>query len=310
MTSPRVCVAPADFPRSPATDAEITAAIVSGGGQRAELADADALVWVDFTDVAGLRQALASAPQVRWVQLVTAGVDVMRPVLDAQRQWTSGKGLYSEPIAEYVVAGLLSSFRSIPAYVRDRSWTVQPTRTLLGAKVTVIGGGGIGSAVVRLLQPWRCQITVVRRSPRPMPGTVAVVGEDELKDAVSQADAVVLALALTPDNVGILDAGVLAAMPSTAWLVNVARGPHVVTDDLVAALQQGAIAGAVLDVTDPEPLPADHPLWQLDNCLITPHTSCPGEIAKPYLLARIADNVRRFGAGEELDGLVDAQAGY
>jgi phosphoglycerate dehydrogenase-like enzyme len=309
MTGPRVAVVP-DIPHSPATVAEVSAVITSAGGEVVEPAAADGLIWLDYMDPDGLAATLRSVPSLRWVQLVTAGVDAMRPVMDTDRIWTSGKGLYSEPIAEYVLATVLACFRSIPAYVTNRTWTPQPTRTLIGAKVTVVGGGGIGSALVRLLQAWHCEITVVRRHVQPMAGVASVVADTQLRSAVADADVVVLALALTADNAGIVDADILAAMPPRAWLVNVARGPHVVTADLVDALAGGRIAGAVLDVTDPEPLPSDHPLWKFDNCLITPHTSCPGEIAKPYLLARISDNIGRFARGETLDGLVDTTAGY
>jgi phosphoglycerate dehydrogenase-like enzyme len=308
--SPQIAIAPVDCPVAPAPHAAIVKAVVEGGGEICEVERAQGLIWVDFTDPGALEQALEQAPELRWVQLVTAGVDLMRPLFSADRIWTSAKGLYSEPIAEYIVATLLSEFRSIPRYVAERSWTKQPTRTLLGANVTIVGGGGIAAALIAMLQPWRCQITVVRRTAQPMPGTVAVVPADQLHNAVRDADVVVLALALTDDTVGIIDASVLAAMPTGSWLVNVARGPHVDAAALVDALTTNSIAGAILDVTDPEPLPADHRLWQLDNCLITPHTSCPSALAQPYLLARIVENVRRFSAGDQLDGLVDIEAGY
>jgi phosphoglycerate dehydrogenase-like enzyme len=99
-------------------------------------------------------------------------------------------------------------------------------------------------------------------------------------------------------------------MEDHAWIVNVARGRHIVTDDLVEALRTGMIGGAALDVTDPEPLPIDHPLWTLPNCIITPHVGNTPEMAKPLLAARVTENVRRFGRGDDLIGLVDVDAGY
>jgi len=119
-----------------------------------------------------------------------------------------------------------------------------------------------------------------------------------------------LALALTPETTGIIGAPELALMDETAWLVNVARGGHVDTEALVAALTAGSIAGAALDVTDPEPLPDGHPLWDLDNCIITPHTADTIDMVIPLLAERIRTNVGRFAAGEELVGLVDPDAGY
>ncbi len=121
---------------------------------------------------------------------------------------------------------------------------------------------------------------------------------------------VFLALALTPETTGIIGAPELALMDETAWLVNVARGGHVDTDALVAALTAGSIAGAALDVTDPEPLPDGHPLWDLENCIITPHTADTIDMVIPLLAERIRTNVGRFAAGEELVGLVDPDAGY
>ena len=119
-----------------------------------------------------------------------------------------------------------------------------------------------------------------------------------------------LALALTPETEGIISADELELMEDHAWLVNVARGRHVVTDDLVGALADRAIGGAGLDVTDPEPLPDDHPLWTMPNCLLTPHVGNTPEMAVPLLAQRITANVRRFADGEELVGLVDVDAGY
>jgi phosphoglycerate dehydrogenase-like enzyme len=136
-----------------------------------------------------------------------------------------------------------------------------------------------------------------------------VLEADRYADALPGADLVVVALALTPDTDGIIAAGELELMERHAWLVNVARGRHIVTEDLVIALREGEIGGAGLDVTDPEPLPSGHPLWSLPNCLITPHVGNTPEMAVPLLAERIVTNVRRFAAGEELIGPVDVDAG-
>jgi phosphoglycerate dehydrogenase-like enzyme len=143
-----------------------------------------------------------------------------------------------------------------------------------------------------------------------MSGATRVVGVDGLHDALDAAVGVVLALALTPDTVGIIGRDELARMSERGWLVNVARGKHVVTDELVEALRDSVIGGAALDVTDPEPLPDDHPLWSIPNCIITPHVANTPEMAFPLLAARITENVRRWGSGEPLVGLVDPSLGY
>ena len=147
-----------------------------------------------------------------------------------------------------------------------------------------------------MLAPVRLRRHVVRRSPTAVEGATRTLALDDLHEAVGDADVVVLALALTPTTRGVIDAAALAAMGPDAWLVNVARGGHVVTSDLVAALRDGTIAGAALDVTDPEPLPDDHPLWDLDNCLITPHVANTHAMLKPRLAALITENVRALRA--------------
>ena len=143
-----------------------------------------------------------------------------------------------------------------------------------------------------------------------MNGVDRVVGPDRLHDALGDADVVVVALALTPETIGIIDAAALGAMAPHGWLINVGRGGHVVTDDLVAALEAGSIGGAALDVTDPEPLPDGHRLWTLDNCLITPHVANTPEMGLKLLARRVTENLRRYIAGEDLLGPVDVELGY
>jgi phosphoglycerate dehydrogenase-like enzyme len=137
-----------------------------------------------------------------------------------------------------------------------------------------------------------------------------VLAFEELYEALMGADVVFLALALTPQTRGLIGEIELELMEPHAWLVNVARGQHIITNELVTALREDAIGGAALDVTDPEPLPPGHPLWDLPNCIITPHTANTEDMAKPLLSARITENVRRFAADEPLIGLVDPDHGY
>ena len=287
-------------------------AVIAGGGVLVDVADARLLVWTDPADADGLRGLLADHPQVEVVQLLWAGVEAFaaQGMFADGRTWACGKGVYADPVAEHALAMLLAGLRGLPARGAARSWGPQWGTSLIGARVVVLGGGGITESLVRLLQPFDGRITVVRRSAAAMPGVDRVVGPDRTLEVLAEADAVVLALALTPETAGVIDAAALAAMPEHAWLVNVARGGHVVTDDLVAALRDGVIAGAALDVTDPEPLPDGHPLWDLPTCLITPHTANTEAMAIPLVSARVAANVRRLAAGEPLLGLVDPAAGY
>jgi phosphoglycerate dehydrogenase-like enzyme len=153
-------------------------------------------------------------------------------------------------------------------------------------------------------------VTIVRQRAEPVAGAVRTVGSSRLHEALTGAQAVVLTLALTPLSRGLIGRKELEAMDQQAWLVNVARGGLVDTEALVEALRSRQIGGAALDVTDPEPLPAGHPLWDLSNCLITPHTADTEQMTRPLLADRIAENVQRLAAGRELAGQVDPDLGY
>jgi phosphoglycerate dehydrogenase-like enzyme len=285
-------------------------AVRAGGGEVVEPGDATAVVWTASDDPDGLAALLAAHPAIDWVQLPWAGIEPYVGLLGDGRVWSCAKGVYADPVAEHALALLLAGFRHLHRYSRAQSWTAQAGRNLLGADVTIFGGGGIARSLIELLQPLRCRVTVVRRHPVAMAGVDRVLGPDVHLDALRGADAVVLALPLLADTVGLIGEQELAAMEPHAWLVNVARGAHVDTDALVAAVANGVIGGAGLDVTDPEPLPDGHPLWSLDDVIITPHTGNTQEMARPLLGARITENVRRYAAGQELVGLVDQALGY
>lgn len=273
---------------------------------------AEALVWLDPFGTEELDALLAGARRLRWVQLPWAGVEdfAARRMFDDERVWTCGKGVYAEPVAEHALTLGLAGLRDIPGRVRATSWGEASGRTLYQGRVTILGGGGIARSLLALLAPFRVHTTVVRRRAEGVPGASLVVDSDGLHDALPGADLVVVALALTPTTYGIVGTPELRLMEEHAWLVNVARGGHVRTDDLVTALRERSIGGAGLDVTDPEPLPDGHPLWEMANCIVTPHAADPPEMIVPVLAARVTENVRRFGAGEELVGVVDPELGY
>ena len=303
----RIAIAPSKTP------GWVRDAVAAGGADVVEPGPgAEGLVWSSPHDVDGLRATLASASDVRWVQLPWAGVEAFAAagVFDDGRQWTCGKGVYAPEVAEHALALALAGLRDLPERIHATSWGRQSGISLIEGRVTILGGGGITESLVELLRPLRCDITVVRRSGEPMAGVARTVTPESLHDSLAGADLVVLALALTPETVGIIGAAELAAMESRTWLVNVARGRHVVTDDLVEALRNEQIGGAGLDVTDPEPLPDGHPLWVEPRCIITPHTANTPEMARGPLSRRITENVRRFIAGETLIGPVDPTAGY
>jgi phosphoglycerate dehydrogenase-like enzyme len=285
-------------------------AVVEGGGQLVPAEEAEAVVWADARNVEALSTTIERNNRIRWVQLPFAGIENFVDHLDDDRTWTCGKGVYAEPVAEMALALALAGLRNLGPYARASEWSAPAGRNLLGSNVTILGGGGITESLVRLLGPWKCRITVVRSNVQAMEGVDDVLEADRYADALPGADLVVLALALTPETEAMFGADEFALMEPHAWIVNVARGRHIVTDDLVDALRDGTIGGAGLDVTDPEPLPAGHPLWSLPNCIITPHVGNTPEMAKPLLAERVTENVRRFARGEELIGLVDVDAGY
>ena len=289
--------------------ASLAVAVTAGGGIVVPASEAEGLIWADPQNPHLLGPVLDAAPQLRWIQLPYAGIEPYLPFLDGERLWTCGKGVYAEPVAEMALSMLLAGMRGLTSYIGARSWLGPEGRNLRGANVAILGGGGITSELLKLLEPFDCDTTVLRRHPAPMQGA-SVVGIAGLTGALAAADAVVVALALTPETRGIVDAAALDVMPEHCWLVNVARGEHIVTDDLVAALRSGGIAGAGLDVTDPEPLPDGHALWDLPNCIITPHVGNTPEMGLELLDRRVTENVRRYGAGEPLLGPVDVALGY
>ena len=302
--APRIAVAPNEVPDW------IPRAVAAGGGHLVPTHEAQGLIWYGGADAHRLAEVLEDAPELEWVQLPWAGVDRYLELIDSRLTWTCGKGVFGRPVAELALSLALAGFRGIGTYARATSWGPPIGRSLYGSRVTILGGGGITKALVPLLTPFDCHITVVRNHAHEMVGADDVLEADRYVDALPAADLVVLALALTSETEHIIGHDELEAMESHAWLINVARGRHVVTDDLVEALRNETIGGAALDVVDPEPLPDGHLLWSAPNCILTPHVANTAEMEAELLSARIAANVKRFRKGEELLGVVDAELGY
>lgn len=283
-------------------------AVENGGGRVVECADATALVWADPQAPELLNGYLHD--RIDWVQLPYAGVEPFIHMLDRQRLWTCGKGVYSGPVAEHILALILAAFHNLGPYSAAREWTGPVGRNLHGCRVLILGGGGITEDLLLLLAPFRTHNVVLRRVPDPLVGTASVGTLDDLHDELPLADVVVVALAVTPETVGVIGAEELGLMGEESWLVNLARGVHVDTDALVSALRSGSIGGACLDVTEPEPLPDGHPLWSFDNCLITPHVGNTPQAGLDLLAERVTENTRRYSTGQELLGPIDLDLGY
>ncbi|MEO8464472.1 MAG: D-2-hydroxyacid dehydrogenase [Gammaproteobacteria bacterium] len=275
----------------------------------AALADADVLIALAQNWGADCSAALA-ASRVRWVQFLNAGIDsVTRFGIPKRTTATTFGGAGAFIVAEHAVQLLLALLRRTPALLAAQQrgeWAPQPTATTIeclhGQRVAVLGAGPIGGAIARLVLAFGAEPICVARTARRDPLGFEVAAIAQIGDVLSQCGAVVVALPLDAGTDQLLDATLLARVPRGAVLVNVSRGRIVATDALVAALRSGALAGAGLDVTDPEPLPQDHPLWRLPNVIVTPHIAWAGAVAerRAAVEAIVVDNVRRYLAGEPL----------
>jgi phosphoglycerate dehydrogenase-like enzyme len=240
------------------------------------------------------------------IQLLSAGADAWIGHVPAGVQLCDARGVHDAPVSEWVIGAIVGSFRRFPDYARAQEreqWGapgLTPQRELTGARVLIVGAGSIGHAIERHLAPFEVTVTRVARTARP---DEDVHGVDELPTLLPYADVVVLVVPLTDATRGLVDDRFLAAMPDGALLVNAARGPVVDTDALVAELSAGRLSAA-LDVTEPEPLPAGHPLWAQPNLLLTPHIggAVRGLLPRAYRLA--GDQLRRLGAGVPLINVV------
>jgi phosphoglycerate dehydrogenase-like enzyme len=308
VSSPRVAILPS------ATD-EIRRAVTEGGGAVVDIDEADALVWTDPRKPQQLKEVLESS-HVEWVQLPFAGIESFfeAGVINPDLTWTCAKGIYGPACAEHALAFMLAVARRLQVHIRAERWSElgrnSPEYRLDGKTVVVVGTGGIGIALVPMVRPLGLRIIGVNRSGRALEGAERTVVVDELDSVLPEADFVVVAAPYTEATHHLFDETRFAAMADEAWIVNVARGGLIDTDALVAALRGGDIGGAALDVTDPEPLPDGHPLWALDNCLITPHVANTWAMGLAELPGLVERNVAARAAGQPLEGLVDPERGY
>ena len=269
--------------------------------------------WFDMHSKDDMARVFALATKLKWLNSVYAGVDAFPLDLLAERGvvLTNGAGINAVPIAEYVVMLMLShakNYREVMRAQERREWLKDSPgkRELFGSKALILGYGAIGQEVEKRLAGFQMDVSKVRRSPGP-----GVLGPDEWRARLGEFDWIVIAVPATPETEGMIGAPELAAMHSEAVLVNVARGTVIDQQALTAALDAGQIGGALLDVTTPEPLPADDPLWALDSAQVTMHLS--GK-AQDRMFARSAkrflENLERYGRGKPLEPQVDYARGY
>jgi len=257
-----------------------------------------------------------AAPRLRWVQCWGAGVErFMSPEFVASPiVLTNARGIYALPIAEHVLAFLLHFARGLGGLVRHQlqhEWARASVAEVNGLTLGIVGLGGIGSEVARRAKAFGMRVLAVRRRPdRPSPFAEEVRGSDALPWLLAESDFVALCTALTPQTRHLIAEPELRQMKPTAYLINIGRGGLVDEAALIAALQEGRLAGAGLDVFEREPLPPDSPLWDMPNVLVSPHLAGSSPRSHARLMELFCENLRRYLAGEELRNVVDKAAGY
>lgn len=290
-----------------------------GGAQLdpATLAEVDAVIGICTP---ALLQG--ASEKLRWVHNYSVGMDLCTGATQQQLDsivFSNNQRLSGPAIAEHTIAMLLSLSRNLPAYHKaqqEKRWAQQLMREvtfgeLTGKTMLVVGLGGIGTEIARRAHGLGMRVVATRNSSRSGPDFVEYVGlADEMDTLAKTADVVVNALPLTPATTGLFDQDFFDTVKHGAIFLSVGRGQSTVSSDLVAALESGQIYAAGLDVTDPEPLPADSPLWSMDNVIITPHVSSAGRDSFRRSLVIAAENLRRYVAGEPILNTVDLRRGY
>jgi phosphoglycerate dehydrogenase-like enzyme len=252
----------------------------------------------------GALALLDKLPALKVLQVLTAGVDAVIDRIGPDVQLCNGRGLHDASTAELALALILAAQRDIPQWVdnqRKGRWDAHFTRSLADSVVVILGYGSIGSALERRLLACECEVVRVASRPRPEDD---VFGPESLPELLPKATIVANILPSTPATAKFVNAERLALLPDDALVVNVGRGATVDTEALLKETASGRLRAA-LDVTDPEPLPADHPLWALPNVLISPHVGGGSATFYPRAEKFVVDQLRRFAAGEELANIVE-----
>jgi phosphoglycerate dehydrogenase-like enzyme len=287
--------------------------------EEAVAAVSDAQVLMGFCN----EEILSQAPELHWIQVYSSGVErcIANPSLhEGNKMLTNGQRIASPALAEHAIAMMMMLARGLDRYhenqlqgkwQRDIGMDRDELMELEGRTALVIGLGGIGTQAAMRAHGLGMRVIATRGSRREGPDYVEYVGlADEAITLAAQADVVINTAPLTDRTRGMFDARFFAAMKPTAFFISMGRGPSTVTEDLVAALESGQIAGAGLDVTDPEPLPEGHPLWSMPRVIISPHTGGRSDRGRDRLFLLVRENLRRYLAGEPLYSVVDIERGY
>lgn len=254
--------------------------------------------------------------RLKWIQSSAAGVDhcLTPEVIDSEIVVTSASGVLADQVAEQTFALLFGLVRSLPTFFRaqqQQEFIRRPTRDLHDTTILIIGFGGNGRRLAEVLLPFRPTLIATDYFPVDKPDFLtALESPENLGQLLPKADVVILTAPLTPQTKGMMNRETFSLMKPGSFLVNVARGQLVIEDDLVAALESGHLAGAGLDVTAEEPLPADSPLWELPNVIITPHVGGQSRWRIDRMTNFFCENLQRYLSGEPLMNVVDKQLGF
>jgi phosphoglycerate dehydrogenase-like enzyme len=284
----------------------MVADVWTGGEQLPDSADEVEVVVLPFSVPPSRMPVLAKLPRLKLIQLMSAGAENVIPFVPPGVTLCNARGAHDPAVAEWIMAVILAQVRQLPRFMAAQqagTWDPARSEPLAGQTVLIVGYGSIGEAVERLLAPFDVTIERIARHPRP-----GVMSMDGLPDALPRADIVILLVPVTPATTGLVDAHFLAQLHDGALLVNAARGSIVDTAALLAELQSGRLRAA-LDVTDPEPLPAGHPLWSAPGLLLTPHVAGAMTTAVSRVMVLVKDQLARYAAGEPLRDVVGDQ-GY
>jgi phosphoglycerate dehydrogenase-like enzyme len=285
-------------------------------------ATADADVIIGFNPEICVPKIVDNDKQLRWIASLAAGVENCMAVPGIRGRnllLTNMRGVDAPVIAEHAIALTMALAHGLDTFAVDTSkgsWNVEhgattPIQTLDGKTMLVVGLGGIGTEVAIRAHGLGMKVVATRDNNRDKPDFVSYVGlPDEMLTLAKSADVIVNSVPLTPQTTGIYDAKFFAVLKPTAYFINVARGASVVTADLVTALNEHRLAGVGLDVVDPEPLPADSPLWHAPHVLITPHISSRSDLPGEARWTLAAENLRRYANGEKMLSVVDLAKGY
>ena len=301
----------------PAQPENVKEAVSKAAEVVSSIGSANVIVWCAHDhDVSKMSSLLH--PGIEWVQLDSAGVDhwFEAGIIDEARVWTCAKGQYGTAVAEHAIGLILAGCRQFKQLACAKSWTSVRGEALEGKTVGVLGAGGVGGGLIRRLAPFGVRIVALTEPGGPVAGVDESLGPDDMDLFFRQSDVVVVAAPLTAKTRGLIGRREIDLIGPDGWLVNVSRGGLVQTEELAAALREGRLRSACLDVTDPEPLPDGHPLWYMPNVLITSHSAnavyTPGDgDSRLEAYARLTElNVQRFAERRDLVGVIDPRGGY